>query len=140
VTVYHSPRCRIGWTNVVSDGVDRNVVIPDRPLTLFFGLEFDNNIRFQGGEFYLRWVLIHAVSGQIYSHLWSGWTPTQMPSAGGNIWVSTTWSQATILTNGARGMFLYQPRASFWIIPPGGGFSGDDEFAVAEEDHYILFE
>jgi len=141
MTVYHTPRCRIIWTNVVSDGVDRDVVNPLRPLTLYFGLEFDNNIRYQGGYFALRFTLITPYGGDARGTTWGGYTPTQFPGSGGNIWVSMSWAEAKNATGGAtRSLWNYQPSVHFSIIPPGGGFTGDDEFAVAEQDHYIHFE
>jgi hypothetical protein len=133
VSVYHSPRCRIDWTEVRSDGVVRDVVIPDRPLTLSFGLEFDLAIRGQASSFNLGFSLftLGSYSG---GGLWTG-PLFQLPGSTGNIWVSKTWRVATDATPGivVRGPLLYRPSASF-LIPE---LTGDNEFAVAEEDHYI---
>jgi hypothetical protein len=132
VSVYHTPRCRITSTNVHSDGVDTDVVGWNRPLTLFFDLEFDPALRGQAHTFYLGFVL---------ESLGSGWTGGgyrsgpmyQLPGTTGRIWVSKTLtSVGTVVGFPAHlGHILYRPRVSFYL----GDY--EVEFAVAEEDHYI---
>jgi hypothetical protein len=103
-------------------------------LTLFFGLTFDNNIRWAGaGLFILEFHLISpgGIAGGGY---WTG-PFGQLPGNTGDIWVSKTWNVATDAFRRYAGTFLYRPSATFRL-----GLTGDDEFAVAEEDHYIYLE
>jgi hypothetical protein len=105
-------------------------------MTLLMGAFVDPSLKLQGGYFYVRFAVVGA---QTTWNLWSGWTSNQFPVFG-NIWLSMSWSVSTNAAGGNRGNFLYQPRLYFWVIPPGGGFTGDDEFAVAPEDHYFAIE
>jgi hypothetical protein len=84
VSVYHTPRCRITWTNVHSDGVDRDVVMPDRPLTLFFGLEFDPAFRAQASGFRLQFALLTLGRFGAVGGVWEG-PIDQLPGTTGNM-------------------------------------------------------
>jgi hypothetical protein len=135
---FHSPGARIMWMDVHCGGVNRDVAVPNQSLRLLFGLQFDNSLRIRSGYFYLGFYLYQ--DGSRSGGTWSGWTSTQMPASGGNIWVSYSWSQATHATGGRHGLLLYRPQVIFNTWGAGGGLTGDDEFAVAEEDHYIYIE
>jgi hypothetical protein len=128
------------WTNVHSAFVDRDVVIPNQIFTLFFGLQFDVNLRAQPSWWSMHFTLFPDGQGPPLGMTWTGWISQLPGNPFGNIWLSATWNPATNATGGRRGLFLYQPRAVFQTIGPGGALTGDDEFAVAEEDHYIIFE
>ncbi len=129
MSVYHTPRCRIDWTNVRNNGVDRDVVdwsSGPTPLTLSFGLEFDPDLYRQAHQFHFYFPLPGA-SG----HWWG--TMNQLPG-GGYIWVSMSWEDAGRALDRRRGPILYRPHAEFVIR------GALNEYAVAEEDHYIFGE
>jgi hypothetical protein len=104
-------------------------------LILSFGLEFDPAIRRQASQFAIRFDLFPRGDAVVGGY-WYG-PMNQLPGGtSGSIWVSMTWTTAgRALDWHGTGAVLYRPSVHFNI---GGG--AIDEFAVAEEDHYIFVE
>lgn len=133
MSVYHTPRCRITWTNVHSGGVNSDFVPWHLPLTLFFGLEFDPALRALARSFELRFDLFepgHSFVGG--GTRWGG--INQLPGTTGRIWLAKTFEHTGQALDYRWGTILYRPSMHFSI---GTGRSERIEFAVAEEDHYI---
>jgi hypothetical protein len=133
VSVYHSPRCRITWTNVEGDGVDRDVVDAHQPMTVYVGLNFDNNLRRERGWWSLHFTLIQNTDGAVSGPWWQEQLG-QLPGTTGNIWMGWSWSEAHNAVDDLGGVLLFRPtlRISFYNRP-----ATEFEYAVAEEDHYI---
>jgi hypothetical protein len=141
VSVYHSPRCRITWTNVISDGVDRDVIVPSFPVSFLFGLDFDNALRGERGTFNFVFDLHETRYGNRILYWWSGQL-SQIPGSGGSIWLSVSSPNLYQLFNGdaPSGPALYQPWAQFDLWGQRGPWDGLDEFAVPEEQHWIYLQ
>ncbi len=136
MSVYHTPRCRITWTNVRSAGVDRDVVVWHSPLILSFGLEFDPAIRRQARWFGIRFGLFSLGRAFIGGGAWTA-PMNQLPGgSSGKIWVSMTWNDGSDVLHYTQEPILYRPSVWFQVI--GASDGSDYEFAVAEEDHYIF--
>ena len=136
MSVYHTPRCRILWTEVRQGGQPTNVVTYHGDLELRFGLSLDTAIWYTSGNFFMKFVMLQ--DGQIVAnHPWSGWTPHHPGRPNPNIWVSLWWTRASYATNGRFGVFLFQPSVHFSMWGPGGA-PIPSEFAVAEQDHYFV--
>jgi len=136
MSVYHTPRCRILWTEVYQGGRPTNVVTYYGDLQLFFGISWDTAIWYTSGNFFIKFGMLQ--DGQIVaSHLWSGWTPHLTSRPYPNFWIRMGWNRASDATNGRWGVILFQPSVHFSMWGPGGA-PFPSEFAVAEQDHYLV--
>jgi hypothetical protein len=142
--IYHTPRCRITWTNVAS-GPTSNVVDTDsvklyQPLHLFIGADIDPSVYLTAGYFWFA-CNVYNTKGELRSSDWTGWTATDLPRLpGGSGWYSWYFPRAIDFVRDFREVFLFRPSIHFSMWGPGGtGISPiPDEFAIAEAPHYFM--
>jgi hypothetical protein len=136
MSTFHTPRCRIRWTAVHNQGIDRNVVVHDQVTTFWIGVWLDPTLKATPGyavfEFRVVSVPQQYQSQEVYTQNWLTLTPN-LPWVG-DCEYNMTFSKATNLTNGQGGWFMYEPRIS--IVLPGG--PSMQQFAYPEAPHYIL--
>ncbi len=153
VAVRRTPLLEIPWTNVTTEGVDRDVVRwATSELTLFFGLNLDLSLFDNAFRFLANFQVMETASGRITNNYWDG-ALDALPRASG-LWLS--WSFTYAFEAGVYnsrygstwgpfgdGCYLYRPYFMVWVSqPPSAQFllpGGRSEYAVAE-DHYVMLE
>lgn len=136
MSVFHTPRCQIRWTQVMQ-GSRANVAVANQSFALSFGLSLDPQIWLSPGFFTIHHTVLE--EGDIIA-TWpvQGSTQTDLGGRGSaNIWVSQFFWTAATATGNRSGVFLYRPTIRFGIWGPGMT-TITNEFAVAEEDHNFL--
>ena len=148
----NSAKLSILWSNLITDGIDRDVVnyAEGGTFELFFGLSIDVSLFDQGFLFVANFQIEEVRSGQLFNHYWEG-DFDSLPHAGG-IWLRTAFTSAAAAgarnapvsyfgTNKGDGMYLFRPSFAVIAFVSGdpGYTTGASEYAVAEE-HFFLVE
>ena len=137
MSVFHSPRCQIRWTQVMQ-GSRANVAVWNLSFALSFGLSLDPQIWLSPGFFTIRHTLLQEGGDVIAIWPTQGSTQTDLAGRGSaNIWVSQFFWTAGFATGNRLGTFLYRPSIQFGIWG-AGTTPTSNEFAVAEEEHNFL--
>ena len=88
MSVYHSPRCQIRWTQVMQ-GSRANVAVWDQSFALSFGLSLDPQIWLSSGWFTIHHTLFQEGGDIVATWASQGATQTDLGGRGSaNIWVS----------------------------------------------------
>jgi hypothetical protein len=153
VAVRRTPLLEIPWTNVVTEGVDRDLVRwSTSDLTLFFELNIGLDLFDNGFRFLANFQIVEISSGRIANHYWDG-TLDALPHAPG-LWLS--WSFTYALDAGiynsrygsawgsfGDGCYLFRPYFMVWVSQPSStqflSPAGLSEYAVAD-DHFLMLE
>jgi hypothetical protein len=100
------------------------------------GVQIDPSIFQSPGYFSFNFDLF--LNGERRGQRWIGWIPTELPTITLG-WFSYTWRTAIELMGwGFYDVFLFRPSIRFNMGgKPGSKEPIPDEFAVAEEPHYI---
>ena len=148
-----TPFLEIPWTNIVTEGVDRDLVRwSTSDLTLFFGLNIDLSLFDNAFRFLANFQIVEVASGRTSNHYWNG-PLDALPRAPG-LWLS--WSFTYALEAGVYnsrygssygpfgdGCYLFRPYFMVWVSqPPSTQFlspAGRSEYAVADE-HFLMLE
>jgi hypothetical protein len=136
---FHSPLCRIDWTNV-THGAQRFAFDGSKPLNLLFGLRFDPAFwtSFDSAVYTIELQVfqtgfvraVHSRYGEI----------ADLPGAPAeNIWLGMSFGKARQATGSWTGLFMFRPQIWFSRFGPGPSYI-PGEFAVAPEDHCFAVE
>lgn len=143
----------IPWTNIVTEGVDRDIVRwGTSDLALFFGLNIDLSLFDNGYRFMANFQVVETASGRTENHYWDG-TLDALPRAPG-LWLS--WSFTYAFDAGVTssrygygygprgdGSYMFRPYFMVWLSElPNTGLlfpAGRSEYAVAD-DHFFMLE
>jgi hypothetical protein len=150
----HTPKIVPLWTNIVTAGVDRDVIaLTTDSLTVFYAFQIDLTLWDNpANEFYVNHQITEASRGQRFDNLWGPNPMSALPKFPA-LWVSMSWNSAaqagvtngmiTVFSAPTDSMYLYRPYIA--VIVPGlvGGEilvgEGKSEFAVADE-HFFFCE
>jgi hypothetical protein len=133
---FHTPRCRIVWTEIYSGGVLRDLVVRDQSLELRFGWEVDPTLITTPGYFVLRFQLTAQPypDGPQFDSRW--WVSSGLLSTlpGSSLYSWALWNLASDLVSDPDATyFLFEPR--LYINIPG---VSTDQFAFSEVPHHLL--
>jgi hypothetical protein len=149
----HTAGVSIPWTNLVTAGVDRDVVaFTQDSLTLLFGISIDPALwTTPNYGFLINFQVTEVATGQRFNNYWRA--PLNALPQAPSLWVSMSWARAEfagvmhaplgIFNQSGDGMYLYRPYIEI-LVPraPDPEFfisGGQSEFAVGEE-HFFLCE
>ena len=137
MSIFHTPKCRIHWTDVMQ-GNTHNQAVSTASFMLKFDFSLDPSIWYTAGYFSADFAILQD-DRRIGGAVFGGWTATDLPCRPApELWLSYWWSRAANATNQRSGLFIFRPTIRFTMWASGTPIPG--EFAVAEEDHYFLIE
>jgi hypothetical protein len=127
-----TPGVRIDWTNIKTQGVDRDVLRWDGDdLELTMGVTLDQVLVRK--PFQINWRLIRTSDGHVFNYPVSYYGGVSGTAFGIYLW----WSQAKY-AGVSEGLFLFKPYIFFLQAAEITVF-GESQFAVAD-DHYFVVE
>jgi hypothetical protein len=136
---FHTPLCRIAWTEAYSGGVLQDVIVPGRSLDLRVGWDVAPTLLTSPGYWTFSFDLIaqpYPVGPQFASVTVSGGLGFLRNLPGTGMFTRVTWSTANgFVTDPDATYFLFRPH--LYINLPG---IGTDQFAFPEVPHYLLWE
>lgn len=135
---FHSPLCRISWTDVVH-GTQHSSFGSQEEVELRFGLELHQNFwsSFETSQFF-AFFCVYKFGELVNRFLHSGDTQ-QLPGApGSKLWLGLALGRAEQATFNNSGLVQFRPQ--IWFHRQGGSSGDLSEFAVAPRDHTFMVE
>jgi hypothetical protein len=132
----HTALVSILWTNVLTQGVDRDVIASEgHSLTLLFGLSIDTALWNTAWAFVANFQVTEVATGQGFNHYWRA--PLNALPKSPSLWLSMSWARAewagvshapvrTAVSPPAQitwsqvgdGMYLYRPYIEILVPSP----------------------
>jgi len=152
--ITHTQGLEIPWTNIVTEGVDRDVVRwSTNDLTLFFGLSIDQALFGSAFRFLANFQIVEVASGATHNTYWNA--PLDALPNAPSLWLSYSFTYAfdAGVANSrygggdygpsGDGCYLFRPYFMVWVSqPPSNQLlypAGKSEYAIGE-DHFLMLE
>jgi hypothetical protein len=135
---FHSPLCRISWTDVVH-GTQHSSFGPDENVELRFGLELVQSFwsSFATSQFFVSFCVYQF--GGLVNRFDQGGDTQHLPGAPGTkLWLGLALGRAGQASFHNSGLVQFRPQ--IMLSRQGGSSGGLSEFAVAPHDHTFVVE